>query len=327
MGGAENSDSLRFAVQIADVSDRLAKLHREASEKECINLSSVESKNQGLCESSSSAAAAQRKQTILWLTERLAYAAETLADAHAIQAHTAQTEREVASVEDLSVKQNGASLVRAAASLVRRSADRQARHVAIPLAEHIDSLPPEWVQHQMRWQMSAPSKVLGNDEVSPLRLKSRGHRLSLKCPLSGNIFSVPVRGAYCEHLACFDLESMRQAAPATWRCPIIGCAAYVTPCELRRDSFIEALCRLTRSSLSAINLAPEFANIACTGSVLERANTLAEKALNLHAAVVPSPVKPFLAIEIHDSESDTEADSPHAKRRCLASDLDDVPDT
>jgi len=50
--------------------------------------------------------------------------------------------------------------------------------------------------------------------------------MSLKCPIMFTLIKLPVRGIYCTHLNCFDLESYALMNKTTtsrkYRCPICG---------------------------------------------------------------------------------------------------------
>lgn len=53
-------------------------------------------------------------------------------------------------------------------------------------------------------------------------------RAPLRCPITYRRISIPARGAECQHLQCFDIESYLQmnCDRSAWKCPVCGhCAA------------------------------------------------------------------------------------------------------
>lgn len=71
---------------------------------------------------------------------------------------------------------------------------------------------------------------LENDDDGAIEIES--HEITLKCPLSLKRISVPAKGADCNHVQCFDLETWRIFAERAAntnrerRCPI--CNAHIT---------------------------------------------------------------------------------------------------
>ena len=64
-------------------------------------------------------------------------------------------------------------------------------------------------------------------------------RLSVRCPVGLKAIRVPVRGARCTHLQCFDLttflEMNQHYSSGRWRCPV--CSTVTLPGALRVDRY------------------------------------------------------------------------------------------
>lgn len=315
-------DPLHFALRVAAASDTLARLHRDVVASDPLTQPGSEGQQQAphadagdLLES----AAIVRQRQILKLTERLASAAETLAQSHK-KAVLKRSEAACGGVrESVAAFPAAVKLTSLMARDARRAADRQARSSAVPQAWEVEVLCPEWVQHRLRRQLIA-SAVGESGQVHSV---SERQTLNLTCPLSGGLIRVPVRGQDCQHMDCFDLESLRQSTPNGWRCPMVGCAASVAPDLLRKDSFVAAVLLHADTSLSAISICPEVASTTTDGSMVERAKTLAQVALSLHAKMeAPRTSKALatkdlslicasMAVQIDDSDSEA---APQTKR-------------
>jgi len=69
------------------------------------------------------------------------------------------------------------------------------------------------------------------------------NKLKLRCPLSFERCSIPVRGENCMHLQCFGLlayleSNMKmRALNNRWTCPVCNCM--LRPQDLRRDAYVE----------------------------------------------------------------------------------------
>lgn len=63
--------------------------------------------------------------------------------------------------------------------------------------------------------------------------------ISLKCTFSSGIMTTPVRGKFCQHINCFDLNNYITYAKSTkkWKCPICKNLTYFK--ELYIDTFIQ----------------------------------------------------------------------------------------
>lgn len=305
---ASDCDPLQFALHIAAASDKLAQLHRsvEASDAPMVPESDAQKSSRlaaaqlgphTVAEKSSQSVVAARKLQIAKLAERVAAAAETLA----------QAQKKVAAKDTQMARSSGAAPSAAKVTLLvakeaRRAADRQARCSAVPEACQVVVLGPEWMQQQLKRQLLSPASAAELDQVHPV---SNRHMLSLTCPLSGGSLIVPTRGLNCQHIDCFDLSSLRQSAPIGWRCPMIGCTASVAPEMLRRDSFVEAVLLKSNFSMRAIALSSDLAGFQTTGSPGERARILADHALSLDPAAQKALCPPAgLPIEIEDSDSE-----------------------
>lgn len=294
-GGSCNP--LRFALQMAAATDKLARLHR-----------GVVATEDRVMDGDGGAAAARQAQ-ILRLAERVAAAAESLAESQkkvAVKEHLSKSKRPAANGDATAVK-----LASFVAKEARKAADKQARSSAVPQACEVEVLAPEWVQQQLRERLTSPAGST-QDQVCSLSDRTT---LKLVCPLSGGLLKTPVRGVKCRHIDCFDLESFRQSASLDWRCPMVGCGASVAPELLRRDSFVEAVLLLNRQSLQSITLGPEIVDVQTNGIATKRAQTLARQALSIHLQTtsvkiaVPcqgkAPSKMSLPIEVDDSDSET----------------------
>lgn len=305
---ASDCDPLQFALHIAAASDKLAQLHRsvEATDVPLVPESDIQKASRAaaaqlapntVAEKSSQSVVAARKMQIAKLAERVAAAAETLA----------QVQQKVAAKDTQAAISSGAApsaakVTQLVAKEARQAADRQARCSAVPEACEVTVLGPEWMQQQLKRQLLSPAGAGELDQVRPV---SNRHMLSLTCPLSGGFLKVPTRGLNCQHIDCFDLSSLRQSAPTGWRCPMIGCTASVAPAMLRRDSFVEAVLLKSSVSMRAIALSSDLAGFQTTGSPGERARILADRALSLD----PSAQRALcplagLPIEIEDSDSE-----------------------
>jgi len=318
-------DPLHFALRVAAASDTLARLHRDVVASDSLIQPESESQQQAPHADAGDhleSAATVRQRQILKLTERLASAAETLAQSHK-KAALNTSEAKCGEVrESVAAFPSAVKLTSLMARDARRAADRQARSSAVPQAWEVEVLCPEWVQHRLRRQLIAP--VFG--ELDQVHSVSERQMLCLTCPLSGGLIRVPVRGQDCQHMDCFDLESLRQSTPTGWRCPMVGCAASVAPDLLRRDSFVAAVLLHTDASLSAISICPELASTTTEGSMVERAKTLAQVAMSLHAKVKapraskasaakePPSICASMAIEIDDSDSEALPQTKRSRR-------------
>lgn len=274
-----------------------------------------------VAEKCSQSLVAARKLQIAKLAERVAAAAETLA--HAQKKVAVKETLMATSSRSPGAAPSAAQVTQLVAKEARRAADRQARCSAVPEASEVAVLGPEWMQQQLKRQLLSHSGAGEVDQVHPV---SNRHMLSLTCPLSGGFLKVPTRGLNCQHIDCFDLSSLRQSAPAGWRCPMIGCTASVAPEMLRRDSFIEAVLFRSGVSMRAVSLSVELAGFRTIGSPTERAGVLADQALLLdpaaQRALCPAAARP-IEIEDSDTEMPPQSDftedpdckmSPQAKR-------------
>lgn len=318
------SETLQFALHIKAATDKLAQLHRsveasdarpESNAQKCSRPAAAHEAPHTVAERSSQSAATARKLQIAKLAERVAAAAETLAQAQKkVAAKEAQPK-----ANDVATAPSAAKLTSLVAKEARAAADRQLRCSAVPQAWEIELLGPEWMQRQLQRQMLSSA-----GELEQVRPTSDRRTLKLTCPLSGGFLKVPVRGVDCQHIDCFDLSSLRQSAPTGWRCPMVGCTASVAPELLRRDSFVEALLLHSNASSRAVALSSELASITTRGSPVKRARILAEHALSvrLQASPVKMGAKSVQArkalskgactpIEIDDSDCET---SPQLKR-------------
>lgn len=329
-GSATACDPLRLSLKVAQASDVLARLHRgiAASETQVLPESGTPKSSQVAASSSCAGprTGVERQRQISELAERVAAAAESLEQSQRKAALLAQSKKSATSLEKQAAENDAQNLVTAApetlrfasyvAKEARRAADRQARRMVVPQACEVKILDPEWMQHQLR------KIFLGDSDLHQACLASGGHRLSLTCPLSGEMLRVPVRGVDCQHIECFDLESFRQSTSGGWKCPMVGCGASAAPDMLRRDSFVEAILSLISSSQRTVALGLELSDIKTRGTVAERAKLLAQHALACHA-VVPALSKPCTSL-IHlvkssvpiEIEDDSDEERPKSKRRC-----------
>jgi len=69
------------------------------------------------------------------------------------------------------------------------------------------------------------------------------NKLKLRCPLSFERCTIPVRGEQCQHLQCFGLQAYLEsnmkmrALNNRWTCPVCSCV--LRPQDLRVDSYVE----------------------------------------------------------------------------------------
>eukprot|EP00929_Paragymnodinium_shiwhaense_P084450 TRINITY_DN45155_c0_g1_i2.p1 TRINITY_DN45155_c0_g1~~TRINITY_DN45155_c0_g1_i2.p1 ORF type:complete len:337 (-),score=75.89 TRINITY_DN45155_c0_g1_i2:82-1092(-) len=263
-----------LAVRMAAASEAVSRLHRKMAEKRKAHASTPEWKE------------AAREIKLLELAERVAMAAESMAD-NRVQ---------------------GVSAV--VAKHARKTAERQARCMAVPQPGALAVLGPEWAEKTLARKFEALSDELegvsceGDGGALPSRARrsalDASYKLPLACPLSGQRLRVPVRGVQCEHLECVDLESLRHAAPNGWKCPLVGCTGTVAPDMLRRDAFVEALLRQTEQDtcrlrlLDYTNMDADMLPAAPAASMEEdRAQALARCALLLQAASTPPRRRPI----------------------------------
>jgi hypothetical protein len=261
-----------------------------------------------------------RELQILQLTERLAIAAESIAESHKEVAATTVQGAAGHEIRDSSTSAPSAVKVASfVAKEARRSYDRQMACSAVPQAWEVEVIGPEWAQQQLKKQFLT-SRGRREDQV---QLLSNAYSLCLTCPLSGNLLNVPVRSTCCKHIECFDLESFRLSAPIDWRCPMVGCAAYATPDTLRRDSFLEALLRDVDLSQNSVALNFDLIDIKLSGSVAQRAQALALQArlFNSPPSLLQSARRKSTSppvnrtIEIIDSDTETPAPKRGKKER------------
>jgi hypothetical protein len=321
---ADVCDPMQFALGVAQISDKLAQLHRGVvagdGNEMCdaagtsTKASSSSQTAQRSCGAEQLSQASARQLQIAKLAERIAVAAESLAQS---QKKAAARESQKASKQSATSTADMLKLTSLVARDARKAADRQARCSVVPQAAEIEALAPEWVQQQLRKQLGVSS----GSELEFVCAESDRRTVPLTCPLSGVVLKVPVRGQDCQHIDCFDLESFRRSATAGWRCPMIGCTSSVAPELLRRDSFLEAVLSQAGTSSRTISLGLDLAAVKTSGSADERAKTLAS-----HALLAPSQRKSNLSVEsvvlgtlkeatatIEIEDSDTEV-SPKAKR-------------
>ena len=64
-------------------------------------------------------------------------------------------------------------------------------------------------------------------EVEDLGLMTTRHRVSLLCPITQSLISVPTKSSQCSHLTCFDLKAFLQMNERRlqWTCPLCKKAA------------------------------------------------------------------------------------------------------
>jgi len=294
-------DPLKLALRVASASDTLARWHRD-----------MMSRNSA--EADSTSQLSPRELQILHISERLAIAAESIAESQREAVSNKSEGTAVANHRD-SDKMSAPSAMKVAslvAKEARRSYDRQMACSAVPQAWEVEVTSPEWAQQQLKKQLLS-SRGQNEDQV---QLLSNTYSLCLTCPLSGNLLNVPVRGTCCRHIECFDLESFRHSAPIDWRCPMVGCAAYATPETLRRDSFLEALLRQVDPSQTSIALNFDLIGFKFSGSVAQRAHALAVQARSSSSS--PSLLQsrrmkatsPIVSTPIEIIDSDTELPAP-----------------
>mmetsp|Transcript_20093 Transcript_20093/g.36296 ORF Transcript_20093/g.36296 Transcript_20093/m.36296 type:complete len:328 (-) Transcript_20093:33-1016(-) len=313
-----SSNPCQFALRVAVASDTLARLHREAVAQ---NAQSSRPGETTSC-SRQSASAVARERHVLQLAQRLAAAAETLAES---QKENASCGAQVAAgLESRSMISSSTPAVKIAAAVAkdaRRAADRQARRSSVPKALDIEVLGPEWAQRLFRERERSLKHVSGDDvEVC---LTTNKYKLELTCPLSAGRLKVPVRGQHCRHVECFDLESLRHSAPKAWRCPMFGCDAAVAPVGLRRDAFMEAMLQQVDASSCTITLSPNFLNAKMRGSLADRASALVKLACSSNSeagSTIPKQSSPCAkqkgspAIELIDSDSEVRPRRKHARK-------------
>lgn len=293
-------------MRIASASDTLARWHRD-----------MMSRNSA--EGDGTSHLSPRELQILHLTERLAIAAESIAES--------QREAESKNIEgspdsnlrDLS-NTSASSTMKVAcyvAKQARRSYDRQMACSAVPQAWEVEVVGPEWAQKQLKKQMLS-SRGRKSDQV---QLVSNTYSLCLTCPISGNLLNVPVRGTCCRHIECFDLESFRNSAPIDWRCPMVGCAAYASPETLRRDCFLEALLEQADPSQTSVALSFDLIGCELSGTVTQRAHALAARARSSSRSPSRSQserifaTSPIVSPPIEIIDSDTELPAPKRGRK------------
>lgn len=262
-----DSDARQFAVRVAMTSDTLARLHREAMEQ---NAQSSMQHGEALA----------RERQVLKLAERLAAAAETLAQTQKRAAlRNVKSPKKIKACSLYSSPTSAVTMSAVVAKDVRRAADRQALRSSIPKALEVDVWGPEWAQRLFQDR----SQNSGHSDDDQVCFTSDKYDLLLTCPISAGRLKVPVRGQHCKHIECFDLESLRHSVPKGWRCPIVGCDCSVAPAELRRDSFMDALLQHTDALQCTIKLSPTFLNAKEQGTMGDRAGALVKLALNIRS--------------------------------------------
>lgn len=92
------------------------------------------------------------------------------------------------------------------------------------------------------------SRLTGSiaDDDDDIIIESTSLKITLKCPLSMALITLPVRGRTCEHLECFDYETYMSSRPRkhpreppvgdSYRCPV--CKGDTRPKELIVDGFL-----------------------------------------------------------------------------------------
>lgn len=271
-----DSNARQFAVRVAMTSDTLARMHREAVER---NAQSQLQHGEATCSVSTSASALAREKQVLKLAERLAAAAETIAQTQKRAAlKKIQSPTKIKGCSLYSSPTSAVTMSAVVAKNVRKVADQQALRSSIPTALEVEIWGPDWAQRL--FQDRAENRRQSDDD--PACVTSDRYDLVLTCPISAERLKVPVRGQHCKHVECFDLESLRHSVPKGWRCPIVGCEVSVAPAELRRDSFMDALLQHTDALQCTIKLSPTFLNAKAhckePGLIPDRAGVLVKLA-------------------------------------------------
>lgn len=107
------------------------------------------------------------------------------------------------------------------------------------------------------FQLAQPTEDEEDDEISFVM----SCKLKLRCPLSFERVSIPVRGETCMHLQCFGLGAYLEsnvkmrAMNNRWTCPV--CGNVLRPRDLRRDAYVERICNETPVEVEEVVIKPE----------------------------------------------------------------------
>jgi len=107
------------------------------------------------------------------------------------------------------------------------------------------------------FQLAQPTEEEEDEEISFVM----SCKLKLRCPLSFERVSIPVRGESCMHLQCFGLGAYLEsnvkmrAMNNRWTCPV--CGNVLRPRDLRRDAYVEKICNETSVEVEEVAIKPE----------------------------------------------------------------------
>lgn len=91
-------------------------------------------------------------------------------------------------------------------------------------------------------------------EIEDLGLMATRHRVSLICPITQSLISVPAKSSYCSHLNCFDLKAFLQMNERRlqWSCPI--CKKSASFDSLRVDERLQTILANVPANCSTVEM-------------------------------------------------------------------------